>query len=148
MNTNPSAHGALDLSENIESAPYPILLHTSLYRDIIYFNNISHLLLLFSYFSSDYASLFEFVRSTNDSFLYPDLWSLMLCCGSRPTLNQALADQRGSRHLQRPLVRALLAATYEYADLGHASQSQSRKYPLPRNGSVVRFPWKQIGTKQ
>jgi hypothetical protein len=56
----------------------------------------------------------------------------------------ALAHQRGPRQLQIPLVRAPLATTY----LRLASrQSQFRNHPLLRNGSVIKFPWKRIGTK-
>jgi hypothetical protein len=56
-----------------------------------------------------------------------------------PTLNQALADQRGPWQFQRPLVREPLATTY----LRHTSrQSQSRNHPILSNGSVNTLPWR------
>jgi hypothetical protein len=55
------------------------------------------------------------------------------------TLNQALGEQGGPRQIQRSLIHASLVTTY----LWHAScQSQCRKYPLLRNGSVIRYSWK------
>jgi hypothetical protein len=55
-----------------------------------------------------------------------------------PTIYQALANQRGPRQPQRPLVRAPLLTTHKNADLRHASrQWQSRKHSLLRNSSVI-----------
>jgi hypothetical protein len=66
-----------------------------------------------------------------------------------PTLNQVLADQCRPRQLQHPSAHAPLVTTYKDTDLRHASrQSQSTKYPLLSNGSIIRPPWKQIGTTE
>jgi hypothetical protein len=53
-----------------------------------------------------------------------------------PTVNQALANQRGPKQFQHPLVRAPLATTYKDADL----QPASRQSQLGTNRSVIRFP--------
>jgi predicted membrane channel-forming protein YqfA (hemolysin III family) len=68
-------------------------------------------------------------------------WIVVRTVQEPSTLNKVLTDQCGSQYLQHPLVTA-----YKDEDLRHTShQTQSRKHLPLGNGSVIWYPWKQVG---
>jgi hypothetical protein len=101
----------------------PLLLIRTHYAPVLFELNIR-----------DKAELYFFVSSLGFGKNH-EKWGLL----SLTAVGAAHIDSSAGRMLRAPLT-----TTY----LRHDSrQSQYKNHPLLRNGSVMRFPWKQIGTK-